>query len=178
MKTLILLLSLALCGAAQAQTNVVKTPRAPTEISSDAAEFDMNTTARTAIYHGHVVVIDPQMKLQCERLVVFLPENGERLNHIEAQTNVVIDFSDNHGSTARAKGSLAVYHYGVQNSATNETVTLTGNPQVESQQGILTGDQIIWDRANNRLRATEQHMIFKQSLNDNLGTNSAPIKLF
>ena len=177
MKTMCLILTLALCGVAQAQTNVVKTvPRAATEINSDAAEFDLN--ARQAVYHGHVVVNDPQMKLVCERLVVFMPQTGERLNHIEAQTNVVIDFSDNHGATARATGSLAVYRYLVQNGATNETVTLTGNPQVESAQGTLTGDQIIWDRGNNRLRATEQHMIFRKSLNDNIGSNAAPIKLF
>ena len=91
---------------------------------------------------------------------------------------MVIDFSDNHGATARATGSLAVYRYLVQNGATNETVTLTGNPQVESAQGTLTGDQIIWDRGNNRLHATEQHMIFRKSLNDNIGSNAAPIKLF
>ena len=177
MKKIVLLLSLALCGVAQAQTGVVKpAPRAPTEINSDAAEFDLNE--RQAVYHGHVVVNDPQMKLQCDRLVVFLPKADERLNHIEAQTNVVIDFSDNHGTSARATGSLAVYRYLVQNGATNETVTLTGNPQVESPQGILTGDQIIWDRANNRLHATEQHMIFRQNLNQSIGTNTAPIKLF
>ncbi len=177
MKRIFLLITIALCGVASAQTNVVKTAvRAATEINSDAAEFDLN--ARQAVYHGHVVVNDPQMKLQCERLVVFLPQADERLNHIEAQTNVVIDFSDNHGATARATGSLAVYRYLVQNGATNETVTLTGNPQVESVQGILTGDQVIWDRGNNRLRATEPHMIFRKDLNQSIGTNAAPIKIF
>ena len=178
MKKIFFLLILAIYGAASAQTNtpVKAPPRAPTEINSDGAEFDLN--ARQAVYHGHVVVVDPQMKLQCERLVVFIPQPGERLNRIEAQTNVVIDFSDNHGATARATGSLAVYRYLVGNGATNETVTLTGDPKVESVQGTLTGDQIIWDRGGNRLRATGPHMIFKQNLNQGLGTNGAPVKLF
>lgn len=170
-------MTIALCGVAQAQTNVVKTsPRAATEINSDAAEFDLN--AHQAVYHGHVVVNDPQMKLQCERLVVFMPQSGERLNHVEAQTNVVIDFSDNHGATARATGSLAVYRYLVLAGVTNEAVTLTGSPQVESRDAIMTGDQIIWDRAGNRLRATEQHIIFKKSLNEGIGTNAVPVRLY
>ena len=177
MKKIFLLIAIALSGVASAQTNMVKTvPRAPTKIDSDTAEFDLN--ARQAVYRGHVVVNDPQMKLQCDRLVVFMPPAGERLNHIEAQTNVVINFSDNHGTTARATGSLAVYHYLVQNGVTNETVTLTGNPQVESPDAIMTGDQIIWNRAGNSLRATEQHIIFKKSLNEGFGTNAAPVKLF
>ena len=48
-----------------------------------------------------------------------------------------------------ATGDKAVYDYDVQDGVTNETVTLTGNPQVENAQGRMTGDPIIWDRANN-----------------------------
>ena len=177
MKMIYCLLAVLLCVAADAQvTDVKNPPRTLTDIKSDGVEFDMN--ARMAVYSGHVRVNDPQMKLQCDRLVVFLPQANERLNHIEAQTNVVVDFSSNQGIKARATGSLAVYRYTVQNGATNETVTLTGNPQVESPEAVMTGDQIIWDRAGNRLRATEQHIIFKKSLNDGFGTNAAPVKLF
>jgi len=175
MKTLFLLLSIALADAVQAQTNVVKNPpRGPTEINSDTADFDLN--ARLAVYRGHVVVVDPQMNLKCEKLVVFIPPSGERLNHIEAQTNVVIDFADSHGQTTHAVADLAVYRFLVQNGATNETVTLTGNPQVENVQGTLTGDQINWDRANGRLTATNPHMKSKQNFEG--GTNAAPLKLF
>ena len=86
MKTLFLLLSIALCGAVQAQTNAVKgaaakSPPAPTEINSDTADFDLSASARQAVYRGHVVVVDPQMKLKCEQLVVYLPPSGERVNH-------------------------------------------------------------------------------------------------
>ena len=165
--------SWALAQNPPAKQSVVKKA---TEINSDAAEFDLN--GALAIYHGHVVVNDPQMKLDCDRLVVFIPKSGERLNRIEAQTNVVIHFSDNRGATATATGALAVYHYSVGAGVTNETVTLTGYPQVESEQGTMTGDAITWDRANNKLSATNQRMIFKQNLKQSLGTNSAPVKLF
>ena len=176
---LFLLLFIALGSAVQAQTNAVKAaagkaPPAPTEINSAAADFDLN--ARVAVYRGHVVVVDPQMKLKCDQLVVFIPPSGERLNHIEAQTNVVIDFADSHGQTTHALADLAVYRYLVQNGATNETVTLTGKPQVENSQGTLTGDQIVWDRANGRLTATNPYMKSKQNIQGT--TNAAPLKLF
>ena len=164
---------LALAQNPPAKPPVVKKA---TEIDSDAAEFDLN--GGLAIYHGHVVVNDPQMKLNCDRLVVFIPKSGERLNRIEAQTNVVIHFSDNRGATATATGALAVYHFAVEGGVTNETVTLTGYPQVESEQGTMTGDAITWDRANNKLSATNQRMTFKQNLNQSLGSNAAPVKLF
>jgi lipopolysaccharide transport protein LptA len=161
MKKIVFLFLAVLTGAlAPAQTNTPANgaaPRSPTEINSDAADFDLN--ARLAVYRGHVMVNDPQ-------------------NHIEAQTNVVIDFSDSHGQTAHATGALAVYRYFVQNGATNETVTLTGSPQVESPQGTMTGSKITWDRANNGLHVDDPRMISKQNLNEGFGTNSSPLKLF
>ena len=179
MNKVVFLLVYLTCGWALAQTNAPAAkaaPRSPTVINSDMANFDLD--GRLAVYGGHVMVDDPQMRLKCDRLVVFIPASGERLNHIEAQTNVVIDFSDSHGQTAHATGNLAVYRYVVQAGVTNETVTLTGNPQVEGTQGTLTGDEIVWDRANNRLSAKNQKMIFKQNLDTGLGTNAAPIGTF
>jgi lipopolysaccharide export system protein LptA len=65
----------------------------------------------------------------------------------------------------------------VQNGATNETVTLTGNAKVENAQGWLTGEPIIWNRANNSLSAMNQKMIFRQNLDSmKAGTNSPPAK--
>ena len=181
MKKIILLLAVLRCGLARAQTNArgpaaKPAARAMTEISSAAADFDLNS--HQAVYRGHVVVNDPEMKLRCDQLVVFIPQNGERLNHIEAQTNVVIDFADNHGQMTHATGALAVYRYEVQAGVTNETVTLSGQPQVESAQGILTGDQITWNRSGNRLSATNPHMIPKQNFEGGTGTNASPLKLF
>ena len=181
MKTLLLLLSIALCGAVQAQTNAVKgaatkSPPAPTEINSDTADVDLSASARQAVYRGHVVVVDPQMKLKCEQLVVYLPPSGERVNHIVAQTNVVIDFADQQGQMTHAVADLADYRYLVSNGVTNETVTLTGNPQVENSQGTLTGDPINWDRGNNRMTATNPHMKSKPAVEGS--TNAPPLKLF
>ncbi len=56
------------------------------------------------------------------------------------------------GQTNHATGDKAVYVYSEQGGVTNETVTLTGNPQMENAQSTLTGDPIVWDRACRRIQ--------------------------
>ena len=148
-------------------------PRQPTRIESESVDFDL--TAHRAIYHGHVRVDDPEMKLNCEWLTADLPQEGGRINHIVAETNVVTDFTDEKGQTMHATGDKAVYVYDVQNGVTNETVTLTGNPVLENAQGKSTGDMIVWDRARNHLDITNPKIVFHQNINGaTAGTNSPP----
>lgn len=152
-----------------------KPPRGPTVIEADGpADFDL--TAREVIYHDHVRVDDPEMKLTCERLTANLPEAGERMTNIVAETNVVIDFSDEKGRPVHATGDKAIYCFRVQDGVTNETVTLSGNPQVENALGTQTGDEIVWDRANNRITIPRNaRMVFHQNLNSAMsGTNPPP----
>jgi lipopolysaccharide transport protein LptA len=157
-----------------AQTNApgaLPTPRAPTLINSESADFDLN--GHQGIYRGHVRVDDPQMKLTSERLVADMPQAGGRPNHIVAETNVVIDYTDDKGQTNHATGDKAVYVYSEQGGVTNKTVTLTGNPQMENAQGTQAGDVIILDLANNKIHFDNPHMIFRQNLNGVVtGTNS------
>jgi lipopolysaccharide export system protein LptA len=114
------------------------------------------------------------MKLRCELLTVDLPQSGGRVSHIVAETNVVIDATDSKGQTMHATSDKAVYHFELVDSVTNETVTLTGNAKVETPQAWITGEPIIWNRANNSLTATDQHMIFKQGLNGATADTNAP----
>src|SRR5690242_12465607 len=122
MKAFCTIAVIAMTGfAVRAQTNVpASTNSAPrvTHIDSDSADFDLN--ARTAIYRGDVHVSDPEMKMNCDWLVADLPQAGH-INHIVAETNVVIDFTDDRGETRHAVGDKAVYDYNVENSVTNET---------------------------------------------------------
>jgi lipopolysaccharide transport protein LptA len=157
----------ALCGfSLRAQTNAIATtnltPRAATRIESKSGDFDMNT--HQAIYRGHVRVISPEMKLTCERLVANLPPSSGRPDHIVCETNVVIDFTDERGQTNHVMSEKAVYDFHMQNGATNETVTLTGNPKVENAQSVTAGDVIVWDRANNKFQFTNPKMSSRQSL--------------
>jgi len=161
---------------AHAQTNATSTlpmPRGPTLISSDRGDFDL--AGHEATYLGNVRVDDPQMKLTCEQLIADVPQTGGHVNHIVATTNVVIDFLDNKGRTNHATGDKAVYVYSEQGGVTNETVTLTGNPQMESSDGnTLNGDVIVWDRQNNHLSASNQRMKFHQNLNGAAAGTNAP----
>jgi lipopolysaccharide transport protein LptA len=158
---------------AQPVTNTAsKLPRQPTQIDSASGFFD--GTAHKAIYCGNVRVDDPDMKLTCERLVVDLPQSGGHVNHIVAETNVVINGTDSKGQTMHATGDKAVYDFQVKDSVTNETITLTGNAKVENAQGWMTGEPIIWNRADNSLSAKDQHMVFRQNLNGGQSATNLP----
>ena len=178
MKKICLIALLTLAGGVllHAQTNAApKPPRAPTRIDSERADFDL--AGRHAVYRGNVRVDDPQMKLTCEELTADLPQTGGHINHLVALTNVVMDFVDNKGQTNHATGDKAVYDYNVVNGVTNETVTLTGNAKVESAQGWMTGEPIVWDRANNSIHAENQRMILRQAITTaQVNTNAPAIK--
>lgn len=148
-------------------------PHAQTRITSDRVDF--NLTAHEAIYRGHVRVDDPKMKLASRWLVADLPQEGGRVNHIVAVTNVVIDFIDDRGQTNHATCAKAVYSYEVKDGTTNELVTLTGNAKVENAEIIMTGEPIILNRANNTISAIHPEIISRQSLiNVTTSTNSPP----
>jgi lipopolysaccharide export system protein LptA len=150
-------------------------PRPETRIEADGpADFDL--AGRRVVYHEHVRVDSPDMKMSCEWLAADLPQTGGRVTNIVAETNVVIDATDDKGQKMHATSDRAVYVFNVQNGVTNETVTLAGNARLENTQGWLTGDSIIWDRANDRLSVpSNPKMVFHQTLNGALaGTNSPP----
>ena len=134
MKKIIFLLRAGFCAAALAQTAAKKKePMGDTDIVSEHLEyrevFDAN--GGLLVYSGHVRVENLRIKILCDRLVTFLPKNGEPPNRVEAQTNVVIIFA-NRGDTSRATCSLAVYSHTVTAGVTNALITLTGNPFIEN----------------------------------------------
>jgi hypothetical protein len=74
MNKIIFLLMAGLCGRLAAQTNAPLVlpvaapaakaparPKPPTEIDSDSADFDLNS--HQAIYRNHVVVVDPNVRM-------------------------------------------------------------------------------------------------------------------
>lgn len=177
MRKFLIILLAGGCGLVWAQTNapVQKPKPPPTEINSDSADFDLNS--RRAIYRGHVEVIDPKIKLKSELLVVDLPSSGGKLSHVTAETNVVIDFTDEKGATYHVTSDKAVYAYSVVNAVTNETVTFTGNPLVESAEGTISSEPLVWDRAGSHFRFKNYKMVLPHNLSGG-GTNVSPIKLF
>jgi lipopolysaccharide export system protein LptA len=173
---LIALLLVADHGLLSAQTNThaaTQPTRSQTVITSTVVFF--SNAARQVIYSGNVRVDDPQMKLTCEQLTADLPQSGGHINHLVALTNVVMDSVDEKGQTNHATSDMAIYDYHVQDGVTNETITLSGNAKAENAQVILYGEPILYNRATGSLTATNQHMIFRQTLNSPVVNTNAPV---
>ena len=148
MKFFLPLLALV-CAAAVlvAQTNApaAKAQRAPTQIFADTLEAELKT--HTAVYRGNVRVEDPQMKLTCGVLTASMPEGGKRIESIVAEQNVVVDSLDEKGRNSHATAEKLVYTYKVVGTVTNETIELSGNPQLtNSRMGLLEAELIIWNK--------------------------------
>ena len=188
------LMALASNGALQAQTNAntnavdqilalvttnappSKPPSHPETLIEAEGPADFDLAGRRVIYHEHVRVDSANMKMTCEWLAADLPQTGNRVTNIVAETNVVVDATDEKGEKMHATGDRAVYVFNVENGITNETVTLMGNARLENAQGWLTGDSIIWDRVHERLSVpSNPKMIFHQAIASTaMNTNSLP----
>jgi lipopolysaccharide export system protein LptA len=198
MKKIIFLLTMGFCGVVAAQTsNVVKSafvvpapmaakattnapakPHGPTEIISDMADFDLNL--HQAIYRGHVRVTDPEVKLTCDWLVVDLPAAGEHLSHVLADTNVVVDFTDEKGEKYHVTSARAVYAYKVVGAVTNETVVFTGppKPKVVTTNSVIVSEQMTWDRVRDHFNFVSPIMNSTSGINSGGGSNAPAMKLF
>lgn len=185
MKKLLFLLVASLCLVVAAQTppkeKKAKEPIGDTEINADRFEYiaEHSTNGGLVVYSGHVLVENLRAKILCDRLVIYVPKNGEQPNRIEAQTNVVIVVVNN-GETTRATCSLAVYTHSVKAGTTNAIVTFTGNPlpYFENAKVSATGTQIIWNLITQDITGSGTRMNIKQSVIEGSGTNKSPVKLF
>jgi len=179
MKLIVIFLSLLAAFQARAAENFLSgntSTNIETSIESDRVDFDMKS--RQAIYHGHVRVTDPRVNMTCDTLTARIPNEGKRIDSIVAETNVVILIPDK-GVTNHATASRAVYTWQISGGKTNETLELTGlpAPSIETPQGTLTGDSIIWDRGADTLSAKNQRMVYRtgtEAATNNVTTNSIP----
>jgi lipopolysaccharide export system protein LptA len=120
------------------------------------------------VWSEKVTVDNPQMQLWCELLTVEAPKLDKdrgKYNRATAETNVVIDWTDDKG-TNHATADKAVYTYTLTNLAkppqelwqTNAFVVLTGNAAVSNaQQGVYRADPIVWDRIRDIIYTTNFH---------------------
>lgn len=148
------------------------------DIYSDTGVYDGK--ANTATYQDNVRVLGPDLKLSCVLLVADISKSGGGLEHVVAETNVVLDATnvvvdpkDPQGKTVHVTSQKAVYNFNVQDGVTNETITLTGNPQPQAlvYQGTTiatnSADVIIYDRVNKSLRFQgSQHLQFYSQKSD------------
>lgn len=184
MKAFLILLVMGVSAVSWAQTNMPLptmpkiAPGQKTVIKAKTGSFD-NTT-RQLIYIGEVRVVDPRIKLECERLTVSVPEDGQPLSRLLAETNVVIDFADEKTAAAyHVTAAKALYEFTVVNSVTNSTVTFTGlpgrKPRVVTAQGVIRSEPLVWDRVASKFSFFDYEMEFESVTG---GTNNSPMGNF
>ncbi|MEY4384765.1 MAG: hypothetical protein RLY20_48 [Verrucomicrobiota bacterium] len=144
------------------------------ETHIDAKSVRVDLKSRTAIYREKVKVDDPRVSMTCEFLTAKLPDKGNRVDSIIAETNVVILIPDK-GATNYATADRAVYTYSIETGVTNELLELSGSPVLTSPQGKTTGTKLIWDIAKEVLTGEDIHMVYRNpgaSSTNSVGTNA------
>jgi len=138
-----------------------------TDVYSDYATFD--TKSGLIIYLDHVRVVDPQLHLTSAILTVQLTQGGapNQLDHIVAETNVIMDFIDENGRTTHATSEKAVYTR-ITEPATNELLTLSINPRLETTNGWATADVFVMNRTTGKIHGTGNCHFFHSDATNNL----------
>ncbi len=102
----------------------------PIDITADRLEAD--DAARKILFLGHVVAKQGEMTLYAREMTVFLQQEGEGIERIEAAGDVRIVQGER-----VATGEKGVY---LQREG---KITLTGNAQVHQGKDIVAGDEIV-----------------------------------
>ncbi|MFC1461067.1 lipopolysaccharide transport periplasmic protein LptA [Verrucomicrobiota bacterium] len=108
-----------------------------TVITSRRLSYD--SQGRIAVFEGDVVVIDPEMNIEADRLTVVFAEDN-KVSTIEAVGNVVIKQEDKTGF-----GKKAFYY------VKEGKIVLTGNPRVQRKSDELKGTTITFFRDSGRM---------------------------
>jgi len=135
-------------------------------------------TTNTARFEGGVRIIHPRLTWVCQTMNVDSPNPNSKDVTMTAEQAVEFNLKagtdedqlqDVHGTC-----NHAVYNYAVTPSGTNDTMTLTGNPILETTNGIIKNKILILDCANNKLMAPGKYKIY----GTNATTTPIPTNVF
>lgn len=157
---LTLMLSAGLAVGVRAQTNAPAAPDQNINITSQKAEFDLKS--KVAVYAGEVRVEGQGFDLACEVLTARLPATGDRIESFVGESNVVINLVDEKGQKIHGTGDKLIYTFATSATGTNETIELLGNSMLETPQGSMSGDAMVYDRITSKLTVvTNAHGWFR-----------------
>ncbi len=112
---------------------------APTDITSDSMDFDLEN--RQAIFLGNVRVVDGELELKADKLIVQFDEEN-KVENIDADGNVTINSGDN-----KAVGGQAFYKYD------DGIITLSKNPElIQGDNRLVGADEIIYTKDENKFK--------------------------
>jgi lipopolysaccharide export system protein LptA len=120
------------------------------EIFSEQYVLKRETNRLTARFQGGVYVTHPQMTLACETMDFHLPAAGRQVDSVIARQKVAFDLLSDKGQALRGSSEQAVYTYSVTPAGTNKVVELTGNPALETTNGLVRASVMILDLANGK----------------------------
>jgi lipopolysaccharide transport protein LptA len=115
-----------------AATPAVATNREPTVVTSERLHVDYARNMGT--FEGNVLAIDPRITVRADKMTVFFAgstNSTRQLQRILAQGGVVITMGDRKSTSDHA-----------EYTGEDGKVVLTGNPQVKSPDGTVSGERI------------------------------------
>ena len=143
MKPIILALLLAPLAYASTNGPVASTStNEPTVINSDRMQSDYVSNVGT--FEGNVVVLDPRLTLRADKMTVFFGGTNNIVNGVTNQVRAIQRIVSTgaveiHQDQKKATCESADY------LASDDKAILTGNPKVETPDGVVTGKKItIW----------------------------------
>lgn len=113
------------------------------EIDIQSDSMDMDLAQRTSTFTGHVVVKEPRMQMQSDKMVVYFGKN-DKPERLEAIGHVVIEQPE-----AKRKATAGKAEYDV----TKGTIVLTETPTLKIGDNTLSGaTKIIYERDTERVK--------------------------
>jgi lipopolysaccharide export system protein LptA len=152
--------------------------RPSTNDFADIYSETYTVTTNTARFEGGVRIVHPRLNWVCQTMNVDSPNPNSKDVTMTAEQAVEFNLKtgtdeeqlqDVHGTC-----NHAVYNYAVTPTGTNDTMTLTENPILETTNGIFKNKILILDCANYKLMAPGRYKIY----GTNATTTPIPTNVF
>jgi len=135
-------------------------------------------TTNTAHFEGGVRILHPRLNWVCQTMNVVSPNPNSKDVNMVAEEAVEFTLTsgaeDEQAQNVHGTCNHAVYNYAVTPIGTNDTMTLTGNPILETTNGIIKNKILILDCANNKLMAPGKYKIY----GTNVSSTPIPTNVF
>jgi lipopolysaccharide export system protein LptA len=165
-------------GGTRTKSSSTLNTRPSTNEFADIYSETYTVTTNTARFEGGVRIIHPRLNWVCQTMNVDSPNPNSKDVTMTAEQAVEFNLKagtdDDQLKDVHGTCNHAVYNYAVTPSGTNDTMTLTGNPILETTNGIIKNKILILDCANNKLMAPAN----TKSMGTNATTTPIPTNVF
>jgi lipopolysaccharide export system protein LptA len=167
------------------RTNVGTRTNSPTALNTAASTNDFaeiysefytvttNAGTTTARFEGGVRIVHPRLNWVCQTMNVDSPNptNVTMTAEQAVEFNLKAGTDEDQLQDVHGTCNHAVYNYAVTPSGTNDTMTLTENPILETTNAIIKNKVLILDCASGKLLAQGKYKIYGTNANTDFRTN-------